>query len=303
MFQRILILVDLTPGTQCALEYGISLARTAGAHVHLAAVAALSTVAGTIDEIKELEEEGRTALGPVLRSARLYAEQQGQPVTTELLVGKPEEAILRVVVARAIDLVVIGQQGESLDAAWRHVVRRAPCPVFVARDTVVEKFTGDRRHRTERWEVRRDHRERLEGKGRMLRVFVGEHDTRDGRPVYEVIVERLRAMDVAGATVYRGVMGFGASGRLRAPGRLPWSHDLPMIVTAVDTEPTIRRAIEEIQDLVAGGLIISSEVEIIKYAHVPVSERVHGDRTEGGIADLRPGADREGVRGPVVRDG
>jgi PII-like signaling protein/nucleotide-binding universal stress UspA family protein len=270
MFQRILIVVDLTAGTQSALDYGIGLARTTGADVHVCAVAPLPTVAGTIDEIREQEEDGRAALGPILRRARLYAEQQGQPVTTELLAGKPDETILRVVLARAIDLVVVGQHGESLDAAWRHLVHKAPCPVFVARETVVQKFDGSPGHRTSRWEVRRDHRDRIEGKGRMLRVFIGEDDSRDGRPVYELILERLREMDMAGATVYRGVMGFGAGHRLRTARRLPWSHDRPMVVTAVDTDAAIQRAVERVQDLVAGGLIVTSAVEIIRYLRRPV---------------------------------
>jgi hypothetical protein len=67
--------------------------------------------------------------------------------------------------------------------------------------------------------------------------------------VYELIVQRLRAIDIAGATVYRGMLGYGAAGRLHRGGHLPWSHDLPIIVTAVDTADAIDRAAEAIQPL------------------------------------------------------
>jgi PII-like signaling protein len=73
----------------------------------------------------------------------------------------------------------------------------------------------------------------------------------------------------SGATVYRGLMGFGPAGHLHAPGHRPGSHDRPMVITAVDTEPAIRRAIVGIADLVTSGLVVCSAVEIIKYARVP----------------------------------
>jgi hypothetical protein len=97
-----------------------------------------------------------------------------------------------------------------------------------------------------------------------MRVFVGENDHVAGRPVYELIVQRLRAIDIAGATVYRGILGYGAAGRLHR-SRL-FSHDRPMIVTAVDTAAAVDLAIETVQDLVASGLIVCSDVEIVKYS-------------------------------------
>jgi PII-like signaling protein len=90
--------------------------------------------------------------------------------------------------------------------------------------------------------------------------------------VYELIVQRLRAIDVAGATVYRGILGYGAAGRLHRSHL--FSHDRPMIVTAVDTAAAIDLAIEAVQDLVTSGLIVCSNVEIVKYSHThPRSRR------------------------------
>jgi uncharacterized protein len=276
MLYRILTLLDTTPGCRLALEYGVTLARQAGAELHLVGVAALPSVPGEIDEVRELEENGRAVLMPVVRAAREYAEGRGQPVTTEILVGPPADTIIRVISARAIDLIVIGQAGHELDGEWRHVVKRAPCPVFVARDTVVARYEGPPHHKIEHWELRRDRRERIEGPGRMMRVFVGENDHVEGRPVFELIVQRLRAIDVAGATVYRGVLGYGAAGRLHRSGL--FSHDRPVMVTAVDTASAIERAIEAVRDLVTSGLIVCSDVEIVKYSHAHPVAVAPGER-------------------------
>jgi PII-like signaling protein/nucleotide-binding universal stress UspA family protein len=267
MFRKVLAVLDTTPGCRLAVEYSVAFARQAHAELHMAAVVALPAVPGEMDEVLDLEETGRGEMIPVVRTAREYAEGRGQPVTTEILVGPPADAIIRLIGSGGFDLVVIGQAGEDLASEWRQVARRAPCPVFVARDTVLEKFEGPPEHKTAHWEIRRDRRERIEGPGRMMRVFVGENDHIDGRPVYELIVQRLRAIDVAGATVYRGILGYGAAGRVHRSSHLPWSHDLPMVVTAVDTADAIDRAVEAIEDLVTSGLIVCSNVEIVKYSH------------------------------------
>lgn len=265
MFHRILAVVDTTPGRGLAVEYGVSLARQTGAELHLVAVVALPAVAGEISEVRELEEEGRAELMPLVRAAREYAENQGQPVTTEILAGPRADTVIRLTAARGFDLVVLGQSTDDLDADWRRVARRAPCPVFVARDAVVARYEGQPDHKTEHWQVRRDRRDCIEGPGRMLRVFVGENDHVAGRPVHEVIVQRLRAIDIAGATVYRGILGYGAAGRLHRSH--VFSHDRPVIVTAVDTAAAIELAIEAVRDLVTSGLIVCSNVEIVKYSH------------------------------------
>jgi PII-like signaling protein/nucleotide-binding universal stress UspA family protein len=267
MFKHILILIGATPGDRYALEYGIGLARSSGASAHVVGVIQIPTVAASIDEVKDLEDEQRYGLDKALRSARDFAEQEGQPVTTEVLAGPLVDTVSRAIHTRGIDLLVVGETNHSFERDHRALAHKAPCPVFVARESVVQEFRGDREHRTEHWEVRQDKRLRLEGTGLMLQIFVGENDKRDGRPVYELIVERLRDLDVAGATVFPGELGFGATGHLHATSRLPWSHDRPIVVTVVDAERTVQRAIEAVADLVANGLIITSGVEIIKYAH------------------------------------
>src|SRR5262245_54998541 len=79
------------------------------------------------------------------------------------------------------------------------------------------------------------HEERR-GKARLMRIYLGESDRWEGEPLYEAIVKRLRLMDIAGATVYRGILGYGVKGHTHKSGPLPFSHDLPIMISVVDTE-------------------------------------------------------------------
>jgi PII-like signaling protein/nucleotide-binding universal stress UspA family protein len=267
MFDRILILLTGAPGDRYAIEYGVGLARSSEAEVHAVGVIEIPAVSASIDEVKEIEEEGRERLEHALRTAREYAAAAGQPVTTEVLVGPLVDTVSRAIQTRAINLLVIGEADDSFGREHRTLARKATCPVFVARDTTIQEFVGDSAHRAEHWEVRRDKRVRIEGPGRMLQIFVGEADRSEGRPVYEIIVERLRQLDLAGATVFPGELGFGAAGHLHAASHRPWSHDRPTVITVVDTAEAIQRAVDGVTDLVANGLIVTSDVEIIKYAY------------------------------------
>lgn len=102
---------------------------------------------------------------------------------------------------------------------------------------------------------------------KMLRVFVGEDDRWDGRPLYEAIVERLLEMDLAGATVYRGIAGFGANQRIHAARRLGFSHDAPVMIAVVDRDEKIRAVIPVLDEMVGEGLVVLSDVEVLRYRH------------------------------------
>lgn len=282
MFGRILILIDGSPGDRHALEYGIGLGRSSNAEVHVVGVIEIPTVASSIDEVKDIEDEGRYLLDSALRAARDYAGREGQPITTEVLVGPLVDTVTRTIQTRGSNLLVVGAVDESLDRGHRGITQRAPCPVFIARENIVQEFVGAPEHRTEHWEVRREKRTRIEGPGRMLQIFIAEQEKAEGRPIYELIVERLRQLDIAGATVFPGELGFGAAGHLHAAKRLPWSHDHSIVITVVDVEDAVRRAIDRVSDLVANGLILTSDVDIIKYAH-----RQHS-AVERAETDARP---------------
>jgi PII-like signaling protein len=101
----------------------------------------------------------------------------------------------------------------------------------------------------------------------MLRVYIGENDRWEGAPLYEAIVKRLRTMDVAGASVFRGIMGYGAGQRVHKTGFLGLSGDSPILITVVDADESINRASEAIEEMVEEGLIVLSDAEVIKYSH------------------------------------
>lgn len=109
------------------------------------------------------------------------------------------------------------------------------------------------------------------GEGKLLRIFLGESDRHHGRALYEVIVEKARSLGLAGATVIRGVEGYGARSRIHTAKILRLSEDLPVVVEIVDSEEKIRAALPEIDALIEavgnGGLVTLEKAEIIKYTH------------------------------------
>jgi len=108
---------------------------------------------------------------------------------------------------------------------------------------------------------------KLEGKAKMQRIHFGEDDQWQGRPLYQAIVERCRQLDIAGATVYRGIEGYGASTIIRKSHMLRRSSDAPILVQIIDTADNIQRLIPALDEMVAEGLIAMSDVEVIKYVH------------------------------------
>jgi PII-like signaling protein len=107
---------------------------------------------------------------------------------------------------------------------------------------------------------------KLEGKARMLRIHFGEDDKWQGKPLYEAIVVKCRELDIAGATVFRGIEGYGASTLIHKK-HLLWSSDRPIMVSVVDTEENIKKLLPALDEMVAEGLIAMSEVEVIRYVH------------------------------------
>jgi PII-like signaling protein len=107
---------------------------------------------------------------------------------------------------------------------------------------------------------------KLEGKARMLRIHFGEDDKWQGKPLYEAIVVKCRELDIAGATVFRGIEGYGASTLIHKK-HLLWSSDRPIMVSVVDTEQNISKLLPALDEMVAEGLIAMSEVEVIRYVH------------------------------------
>jgi len=108
---------------------------------------------------------------------------------------------------------------------------------------------------------------KLEGKAKMLRIHFGEDDKYQGKPLYQAIVEKCRELDIAGATVYRGIEGYGASTLIRRSHLLSFSSDAPIVVTIIDTEENIAKLLPFLDEVVDEGLIATSNVEVVRYLH------------------------------------
>ena len=99
----------------------------------------------------------------------------------------------------------------------------------------------------------------------LLRIFIGEDDRADGRPLYEAIVTTAREMQLAGATVLRGPMGFGRSSRLHTAKILRLSEDLPVVIEIVDAEERIRSFLEVLDKMMRSGLVTLEKVQVLRY--------------------------------------
>jgi len=106
--------------------------------------------------------------------------------------------------------------------------------------------------------------ERKAGQAKLLRVFIGEADKWHDEPLYDAIVKKLRMMEIAGATVYRGILGYGAKGHQHKKSFFHVSRDLPIMVSVVDTAPRIAAAAEVIEGMLEDGLIVISDADIVR---------------------------------------
>lgn len=106
---------------------------------------------------------------------------------------------------------------------------------------------------------------KLKEEGILLRIFVGESDRYQGKPLYKQIVHRAKALDLAGATVTRAVMGFGANSRVQTTSLLRLSEDMPLVIEIVDSEEYINRLLPFLDEAIDDGLVTLERVRVIKY--------------------------------------
>jgi hypothetical protein len=123
----------------------------------------------------------------------------------------------------------------------------------------------------------------LQGPALRLTVYVGENDRVHHRPLYSEIVHRAHAAGLAGASVFRGIEGFGASSRIHTSRILSLSEDLPIVVVVVDRREKVEAFLPELDALVTEGLVVVDEVQVVRYV----------GRSRGGAG--RTGADGPGV--------
>jgi len=105
----------------------------------------------------------------------------------------------------------------------------------------------------------------IEGEALLVRIYIGESDTRDGRPLYDAIVRLLRERGIRGVSVFRGIEGFGRSSRVHTTRILALSEDLPILVEAVDAADRIRAVLPELESMVGGGLVTLEQIEVVVY--------------------------------------
>lgn len=106
---------------------------------------------------------------------------------------------------------------------------------------------------------------KLEGKAKLMRIYIGEQDKWKDKPLHQALIESLRAHDIAGVTVYEGIAGYGATRRLHK--ERTFSKDRPIMLSVVDSEEKLRAYLPILDDMIGAGLVVLSDVDIIKYTH------------------------------------
>jgi PII-like signaling protein len=153
---------------------------------------------------------------------------------------------------------------EAIDRILPDVFDMVDKGLVEVQDTTVVKFaTGETAPPPE---AKKGELMRLIGKAKMLRVHIGENDRWEGEPLYEAIVKRAAQLDIAGATVYRGILGYGAHKRIHRHKTVALSSDDPIMISIVDEEEKINQMIAALDTMVSGGCLIAiSDVTVVKY--------------------------------------
>lgn len=111
---------------------------------------------------------------------------------------------------------------------------------------------------------------RLQGKAKQMQIYIGEDDRWNDKPLHQALVEALRANDLAGATVYRGVVGFGAHRRVHRDKPFHLSHDASIMISVIDTEEKLNGFRPVLEQMVREGMVVMSDVEVVTYTHRPL---------------------------------
>jgi PII-like signaling protein len=107
---------------------------------------------------------------------------------------------------------------------------------------------------------------KMEGQARMMRIYIGDSDKWQDKPLHEALVQAMRANDIAGVTVYRGILGYGAHRRVHKDKPLHLSHDASIMLSAIDTDEKLKAFLPVVDQMVEEGLVVLSNVDIIKYS-------------------------------------
>lgn len=126
----------------------------------------------------------------------------------------------------------------------------------------------------------------LEGEQVLMRIHIGERDKYNGESLYKTIIQLLRDRKYAGATVFRGIMGFGANARMHSDQMEILSLDLPVVVECVESDERIKAILSELDGMIGGGLITLERAHVIMYR--PSTEDGSSDADQGGGSSVAP---------------
>lgn len=160
--------------------------------------------------------------------------------------------------------IEIVDTSEAIDRILPDVFDMVDKGLVEVQDTTVIKFASGESSPAPA--AKKENLMRLIGKAKMLRVHIGENDRWEGAPLYEAIVKRAAQLDIAGATVYRGILGYGAHKRIHRHKTMTFSSDDPIMISIVDEEEKINQMIAALDTMVSGGCLIAiSDVTVVKY--------------------------------------
>ena len=110
---------------------------------------------------------------------------------------------------------------------------------------------------------------KISSNAKRLRIYIGETDRYKGKSLFQAIVEKAKALDLAGATVFRGIMGYGANSRIHRAQIVALSSDLPILIEIIDSEEYIQKLLPYLDEMVQEGLVTIDDIEVIKYGNKP----------------------------------
>jgi PII-like signaling protein len=161
------------------------------------------------------------------------------------------------------------ESAEKVEAVLPTLYEMVTDGVIEVQDTQVVKFaTHEKRTKSN------VPHQKKSGKAKLLRIYLGEADRWQDEPLYDAIVKRLHMLDISGATVYRGIMGYGMKGHTHKEGLFRISHDLPIMISVIDAEDKIAQGAAAVEEMVEDALIVISDVDFTRLVRAQPEEGV-----------------------------
>jgi PII-like signaling protein len=154
------------------------------------------------------------------------------------------------------------EEADKVEALLPKLFEMAGTGLIDVQDTEIIKPAGPSKAQAQ---TAPEHPIKIEGKAKLMRIYVGEQDRWKDKPLHRALIESLRANDIAGVTIYEGIAGYGANRRMHK--EKAFSKDRPIMLSVVDSEEKIRAYLPILDDMIGAGLVVLSDVDIIKYTH------------------------------------